>query len=94
MLQHALRVTNVLKTLTWVSTRHDTLGKQTGLSRPNDAALCEAAVAAQALLRTSMTNVDVNVSLGLSDKMSDAPSLPSLTETSTLAVCPPLSPLW
>ena len=60
------------------------LGKQTGLSRPNDAALCEAAVAAQAQLRTSMTNVAVNVSLGLSDKMSDAlGSLPSLTETVT-----------
>ena len=48
MLQNAIRVTNVLKTLTWVSTSHDTLGKQTGLSRPNDAALCEAVVAAQA----------------------------------------------
>ena len=49
-----------------------TLKKQTGLSRPNDAALCEAVVAAQApghQLRTSMTNVAVNVSLGLSDKV-------------------------
>ena len=44
------------------------LGKQTGLSRPNDAALCEAVVAAQAPLRTSMTNVDVNVSLGYPTK--------------------------
>ena len=46
------------------------------------------------LLRTSMTNVDVNVSLGLSDRMSDASRLSPLTETSTLAVCPLLSPLW
>ena len=44
------------------------LGKQTGLSRPNDAALCAAAVAAQAQLRTSMTNVAVNVSPGYPTK--------------------------
>ena len=43
-----------------------TLGKQTilVLSRPNDAARCEAAVAAQAQLRTPMTNEDASVSLG------------------------------
>ena len=40
------------------------LGKQTGLPRPNDAALCEAAIDEQAQLRTPMTNADVNVSLG------------------------------
>ena len=40
------------------------LGKQTGLSRPNDAALCEAVVAVQAPLSTPMTNADVNVGLG------------------------------
>ena len=64
--KNPFRVTNVLKTLRciWVSTSHITLGKQTWLSRPNDAALCEAAIAAQAQLRTSMTNADVNVSLG------------------------------
>ena len=73
MLKNALRVTNVLKTVRWVGTSHITLGKRTGLSRPNDAALCEAAVAAQAQLRTSMTNVVVSVSLGLSGKMPDAP---------------------
>ena len=42
-----------------LSTGHITLGKQTGLSRPNDAALCEAAMLAQAHLRTPMTNVAV-----------------------------------
>ena len=42
MLKNAFSVVNVLKGLRWVSTSHDTLRKQTGLSRPNDAALCEA----------------------------------------------------
>ena len=44
MLKNAFRVTNVLKTLTRVRTSHDTLGKQTGMYRPNDAALCEGIV--------------------------------------------------
>ena len=57
--ENALRVTNVLKTLTWVSTGHNALGNQTRLPRSNDAALCEAAMLAQAHLRTPMTNVAV-----------------------------------
>ena len=64
------------------------LGKQTGLSRPNDAALCEAAIAAQAQLRTSMTNVDVNVSLGYLTPC-QMPQSTFFDHTSTSSCVPP-----
>ena len=51
MLNHTTQRESVLKDQFWVASSHSTLGKQTGLSRPLGAALCEAAMLAQVTVR-------------------------------------------
>ena len=67
--------------------------KQTTLSRPDDAALCGAAIAAPAQLRTPMTNADVNGSLGyLTPGQMPQSTFFDITSTSS-CVPPPESPV-
>ena len=93
MLINALSVEKIRKTLRCVRTivlAISTLRKQTILSRPNDAALCEAAIAAQAQLRTSMTNVDVNCNVGLGYlTQCQMPQSTFFDQTSTSSCVPP-----
>ena len=65
------------------------LGKQTGLSQPNDAALCEAAIAAQAQLRMSIANVVDNISRGYLTQC-QMPQATFFDQTLTLSCVPPL----
>ena len=94
MLKNAFRVTDTLKTLTWVRTGHDALGKQTALSRPGDAALCEAALFAQAHLRTPMTKRGCQTLALVIRHKCQMPQSAFFDQNLSIGCVPPLSPMW